>query len=166
MNAVLALDHALCECHPQRHPTSPKRFKHPRGAGSGGQHLKGPAVVPPMLCPILPLSQRSRSVALHIPVAAGSRSLVAKGGENMSSENAGPALGRQKGPGGRGMGSGWYDLMSPMDGGLDVRRPGSFSRWSPTPDARHDRAWQRRRRVCLSVHSRVISGRARRWVPR
>lgn len=86
MNAVLALDHALCERHPQRHPRSPKRFKHPRGAGSGGQHLKGPAVVPPMLCPILPLSQRSRSVALHIPVAAGSRSLVAKGSENMRTQ--------------------------------------------------------------------------------
>lgn len=43
-------------------------------------------MVPPMLCPILPLSQRSRSVALHIPVAAGSRSLVAKGGENMRTQ--------------------------------------------------------------------------------
>lgn len=31
-------------------------------------------------------SQRSRSVALHIPVAAGSRSLVAKGGENMRTQ--------------------------------------------------------------------------------
>lgn len=166
MNAVLALDHALCECHPQRHPRSPKRFKHPRGAGSGGQHLKGPAVVPPMLCPILPLS----TVPICRPAYPSCCRLTQSGGQGRrkyeNSENAGPALGRQKGPGGRGMGSGWYDLMSPMDGGLDVRRPGSFSRWSPTPDARHDRAWQRRRRVCLSVHSRVISGRARRWVPR
>lgn len=113
-----------------------------------------------MLFSILPLSQRSRSVALHIPVAAGSRSLAAKGGENMRSQRKlARFLDSEEKSGAWGL----VRTIDVTDGGLDVRLPGSFSRWFPMP--RHGMGVATVTEGLLLVHSRVISGRARRrWV--